>query len=93
MGRLEIAYGGVWGTVCNDVFNGLEASIVCRQLGMSGGRVLTSSEYSTAYGGPIWLDNVKCQGNERNLLECRHLPVGEGDCAHYEDIGISCYTL
>ncbi len=35
-GRLEIYFGGEWGTVCNDLFMLTAADISCRQLGFSG---------------------------------------------------------
>ena len=32
-GRLELCINGVWGTVCNYFFDGLDAQVACHQLG------------------------------------------------------------
>lgn len=40
--------------------------------------------------GPILLDNVVCTGNESNLLECDHNGIGNHNCRHDEDAGVSC---
>ena len=58
--------------------------------------VLTSGatgQRSAYYGqgiGPIHLDQVQCNGNETNLLDCPSSPLGQHNCFHLEDAGVSC---
>jgi len=32
-GRLELSYNGIWGTVCDDKFDDINAAVVCHVLG------------------------------------------------------------
>ncbi|KAM3910544.1 HHIP-like protein 1 [Leptodactylus fuscus] len=90
-GRLEIHINGEWGTVCNDRFDSKAGSVVCRQLGYPYVlKVARKAEFGEGKGLRILLDEVKCQGWEKTLLECQRSKIGQHDCAHDEDVGLVC---
>jgi len=89
-GRVEVWHNGQWGTVCDDGFEDVEASVVCYSLGYGYvGRAIWSSYYGQG-SGLIWLDNVDCTGNETFIGDCAHNSWGENDCSHYEDVSVDC---
>ena len=91
-GRVEILYNGVWGTICSNGWSLNNAIVVCRSVGFSGANTfyVTSSQYGPG-AGPIWLDNVMCDGNEPSLGRCSHRGVNiTNGCTHTKDVGIRC---
>lgn len=41
--------------------------------------------------GPIYLDNVVCDGTEARLIDCStQNPTGTHNCDHSEDAGVRC---
>ncbi len=47
--------------------------------------------HSTPDGtGMIWLDDVRCRGDEVLLSDCPANPIGSSDCTHDEDAGVAC---
>ncbi|XP_078284969.1 scavenger receptor cysteine-rich domain-containing protein DMBT1-like [Rhinoraja longicauda] len=89
-GRLELYYHGSWGTVCDDLWDLLDDNVVCRQLGCGYALEDKPLGYCGGSRGPIWLDDVRCSGNESYLWECPSAPLGEHDCSHKEDVTVKC---
>ena len=97
-GRVEVIYNDEWGTVCDDYWSNGDGNVACTQMGYPGAeRVFWSSHFGgAARGTRIWLDNLQCVGNEKDLLKCRRRgnpAVGEHNCSdrrHTEDAGVRC---
>ncbi|KFM11723.1 Deleted in malignant brain tumors 1 protein, partial [Aptenodytes forsteri] len=89
-GRLEIFHAGHWGTVCDDLWGLPDAEVVCRQLGCGAALDAPQAAFFGEGTGPIWLDDVRCQGNELSLLGCPASPWGVTNCQHREDAAVVC---
>ncbi|XP_066279325.1 uncharacterized protein [Branchiostoma lanceolatum] len=90
-GRVElrgIAIGGVWGTICKKGWDIHDADVLCRQLGHS--RAIPVTVDFGQGSGPVWLSDVKCTGNESNILDCPQSKFGDNDCDHLDDVGVVC---
>ena len=92
-GRVEVFYNGTWGTICDHSWDLQDADVVCRQLGYNGA---TSAPLAAAFGqatGQIWLNNVRCFGNEKSISQCSHQGWGVENCGHSRDAGVVCRQL
>ena len=91
---LKVKYDGTWGTICDDDFDQKDGDVICRQLGFhSASRVYHESwrkfRSSSTKDMPIWIDGIRCTGNEEKLAECDFDPIGRHNCDHRENAGKS----
>lgn len=93
-GRVEVRYNGQWGTICDDYWDLSEAHVICRMLNYSGAEF---APRRALFGPgrwyfPIWLDSVKCRGDESTIAACRHDGWRQHDCYHSEDASVVCWS-
>ena len=89
-GRVEIYWNNQWSTVCDDLWDDNDATVICKQLGYSRGSARVSAYFGEG-SGLILLDNVNCGGGESSIFACSHRSFGEHNCLHNEDAGVVCY--
>ncbi|KAI4889109.1 hypothetical protein NFI96_027341, partial [Prochilodus magdalenae] len=89
-GRLELYHNNQWGFVCDDLWDIRDAQVVCRQLGCGPALSADGSSVFGAGEGPVWLNRVKCRGNEIHLWDCPHSLKSHTDCSHRQPVGVTC---
>lgn len=88
-GRVEVCRENIWGTVCDNSWDMMDANVACRQAGFSGfGATPRLAAFYEAGQGSIYLSNVGCNGNETTLFSCASDTMNQ--CIHSEDAGVTC---
>ena len=89
-GRIETYWNNQWCTVCDDLWDDNDATVICRQLGYSRGSAKGLAYFGKG-SGLILLDNVNCNGGESSIFDCAQNIMGDHDCEHPEDAGVTCF--
>lgn len=87
---MEVLHNGVWGTVCTDVWDALDAAVVCKELGCPSNAEAKRFFYFGLGSGTIWMDDVQCLGTESALKDCPFSGWEINNCDHTLDAGVIC---
>uniref|UniRef100_A0AAQ4RP87 Lysyl oxidase homolog n=1 Tax=Gasterosteus aculeatus aculeatus TaxID=481459 RepID=A0AAQ4RP87_GASAC len=88
-GRVEVLKNGEWGTICDDKWNLLSATVVCRELGFGTAKEALSGGRLGQGMGPVHMNEVACSGFEKSVTECFFNKEALG-CSHEEDAAVRC---
>ncbi|XP_038632483.1 deleted in malignant brain tumors 1 protein-like [Scyliorhinus canicula] len=88
-GRVEVHHNGIWGSVCADSWELLDAAVVCRQLDCGHALDRTFPASCGPASGPVWLQELNCFGNESFLWDCPSASWNNHDCAR-KNVNIMC---
>ncbi len=87
-GRVEVMFNGVWGRVCSNSWDIRDGDVVCKQLGFTGARAVKF--YTSVFNlDRVWMDNVHCIGQEKNLSKCSFDGWGHTNSSCH-DAGVEC---
>uniref|UniRef100_A0A672LJ65 Lysyl oxidase homolog n=1 Tax=Sinocyclocheilus grahami TaxID=75366 RepID=A0A672LJ65_SINGR len=90
-GRVEVLKNGEWGTICDDNWNLVAATVVCRELGFGSAKEALSGGQLGQGMGPVHMNEVKCSGFEKSVTECPfNMDKDSEGCSHEEDAGVRC---
>ncbi|XP_042186327.1 lysyl oxidase homolog 3B-like isoform X7 [Oncorhynchus tshawytscha] len=91
-GRVEVLRNNEWGTVCDDRWTLLSASVVCRELGFGSAKEALTGARMGQGMGPIHMNEVLCLGTEKSMWNCGFKNITSEDCQHVEDAAVRCNT-
>ncbi|XP_048010690.1 deleted in malignant brain tumors 1 protein [Megalobrama amblycephala] len=92
-GRVEVFFYGQWGTVCDNGWDLSDAAVVCREMGCGDAVEAKSAAYFGPGWGQVFISDVTCFGTEPTLSICGSKKVGEFNCDHTKDAGVTCQSL
>ncbi|XP_022100964.1 antigen WC1.1-like [Acanthaster planci] len=89
-GRVEIYHNGAWGAVCDEDWDFLSATMVCRQLGFPEALEAKQGSFFGESELPIVMSRVSCKGNEKRLADCPFVCNIPRQCNNSREAGVIC---
>lgn len=83
----------VWGSICTNGFDDMDAQVICREKGFQGGFAYYQHEYVSGNRKNLpWLSYLNCTGSEGYLARCGNIRWGDvRDCSRDTKAAVYCH--
>ncbi|XP_039365635.1 deleted in malignant brain tumors 1 protein-like [Mauremys reevesii] len=88
-GRVEVLINNTWGAVCDAGWGLPEAGVLCKQLGCGTAQSALGVQFGQG-AGDVWLDSVRCSGQESLISECQLSQLDPGQCGRGYKASVVC---
>ncbi|XP_060102846.1 neurotrypsin [Heteronotia binoei] len=89
-GTVEVYLNGIWGTICSSHWDDNDASVICQQLELGERGTAKQTPFSGLGLIPVYWSDVRCRGDEENILLCeKHIWQG-GTCPQNMAAAVVC---
>ncbi|NXX21391.1 C163A protein, partial [Podargus strigoides] len=88
-GRVELLHGGIWGTLCDYLWDLPAANALCHQLDCGVALLIPGDDFVDG-NGPVWRDAFHCAGTESCLWDCAQVTLGKPTCSAGEAATVIC---
>ncbi|MBN3300525.1 DMBT1 protein, partial [Amia calva] len=89
-GRVEMKYGGQWGTVCDHGWDLRDATVLCQQLQCGHAEAVLGPDRFGQGNKSVFNDIFDCEGTETTLRQCPISPWTHSTCINRSDLGVVC---
>jgi len=87
---VQVYYNNTWGWICGQRFEKQDADVVCKELGYIRSSVIYNGLVNVQGNSSLWIDNLRCTGNESSLVSCAHGGWTNESCAVNQIAGVAC---
>ncbi|NXD14823.1 SRCRM protein, partial [Nothocercus nigrocapillus] len=89
-GRVELLHGGMWGILCDYLWDLPAANALCQQLDCGVALSIPSGQSFGKGNGSFWNGTFGCEKNGSSLRDCRVSMLGHTDCPAGKDARVVC---
>ncbi|KFP46079.1 Neurotrypsin, partial [Cathartes aura] len=89
-GTVEVYLNGIWGTICGSHWDNNDATVICRQLALGEKGTAKHIPFSGLGLIPVYWSEVRCRGDEENILLCEKDIWQDGTCPQKMAAAVTC---